>query len=310
MERLVTLIGGSGFVGVALTEQLARRGYRMRVLSRHLSHLHRLKPLGNLGQIALMSGDITQPQTLGPAIHNADAVINLVGILDGTARDFHAMHVDGARNVAQAAMALGVRSLIQVSAIGADPASPAEYGRSKAAGETAVRAAFPAAAIVRPAILFGAEDNFTNRFARLLARSPLLPIIAPEAKIQPVHVGDLAAAIVAIVERQLAGEGAETWEIAGPEVMTMQALVEYIARTTGQDRLLIETPDGAARLLAGTPGSPITPDQLAMLMQGNVASGNAPGLPELGIVPAPLAAVASAWLARYRPGGRFATRAA
>lgn len=310
MERLVTLIGGSGFLGVALTEQFARRGFRIRVLARHLARANRLKPLGDLGQIALLSGDVEMPRTLGPAIVNADAVVNLVGILDGEAEDFRAVHVDGAGNVARAAAALGVRSLVHVSAIGADPASPAEYGRSKAAGEMAVRRSFPSAAIVRPSIIFGADDNFTNRFAKLLTRSPVLPVIAPEAKIQPVHVCDVAEAIVAIIERQLAGEGAETWEIAGPEVMTMQALIEYIARATGRDRPLIETPDAAARLLAGAPGSPITQDQLAMLMQGNVASGNAPGLAELGITPAPLAAIGGEWLARYRPGGRFAGRAA
>lgn len=313
MERLVTLVGGSGLVGIALTERLARRGYRIRILSRRLARASRLKPLGDLGQIAILSGDVRLPRTLGPAVTGADVVVNLVGILDGKPRDFSDIHVEGAGNVAQAAAAVGARSFVHLSAIGADPASPAAYGRSKAAGETAVRQAFPSAAIVRPSVIFGAEDNFTNRLAKLLARSPILPVVAGEAKIQPVHVSDVAEAIVAIIERQLAGEGAETWELAGPEVLTMHQVVEYVATTSGHPRPLIETPESGARMLAAVsflPGSPITPDQLEMLLLGNVASGDAPGLTELGIVPTPMAAVAEEWLAHYRPGGRFAIHAA
>ncbi|MFA7439484.1 MAG: complex I NDUFA9 subunit family protein [Sphingomonadaceae bacterium] len=315
MERLVTLVGGSGFVGAAVAEALARRGIRIRVLSRNPATANRLRALGDVGQIVHVPGDIEIPGTLGPALAGSDAVVNLVGILDATPAGFDAAHVRGARNVAEAAAALGVRELVHVSAIGADPQSPAAYGRSKAGGEAAVKAAFPAAIIIRPSVIFGPEDQFTNRFARLLMRSPIMPVIAPDAKLQPVYVGDVAAAIVAILERRFeeAEDVAPLWELAGPDIVTMRSLLKLLADLTERDRTLVDVPEYGARLLAAAsflPCAPITTDQLEMLLRGNVASGQFPGLAELGITPTALAGIARVWLHHYRPGGRFAASAA
>lgn len=315
MERLVTLVGGSGFVGAAVTEALARRGIRIRILSRNPAAANRLRALGDVGQIVHVAGDIERPGTLGPAISGADAVVNLVGILDAAPAEFDAVHVRGARNVADAAAAFGVRELVQVSAIGADAQSPAAYGRSKAAGEAAVRAAFPGAIIVRPSIVFGPEDLFTNRFARLLMRSPVMPVITPAARLQPVYVGDVAEAIVAILQRRFeeAEDVAPLWELAGPDIFTMRSLLELLAELTERDRRLVDVPESGARLLASAsflPCAPITRDQLEMLSGGSVASGQVPGLAELGIQPTALAGIARIWLTHYRPGGRFAASAA
>jgi NADH dehydrogenase len=219
-----------------------------------------------------------------------------------------AVNATGAGNVAAAAAALGARALIHVSALGAAPGSRSAFARSKAAGEDAVRAAFPTAAIVRPAPIFGPEDDFTNRFARILALSPVMPVIAPDARLQPVFVCDVAEAIAAILDRQMDDGPAGTFELAGPDAMTMRDFLRFIAAASGHQRLLIEAPDFGARMLAG-PASGVGADELALLTEGLVASGDAADVRELGLIPTPLGGVADEWLARYRPGGRFATAA-
>jgi NADH dehydrogenase len=313
MTRLVTIIGGSGFIGRVLVERLARDGHRLRVAVRNRARAMRLKPLADLGQIAIVSADLRAPESLDQAMAGADAAINLVGILAPSASaSFEAIHAAGAGAAAEAAARAGVAAFVHVSAIGADPASPSAYGRSKAEGERLVRAAFPTGAIIRPSLVFGPDDGFTNRFAGLIAAFPVVPVIAPETRFQPVYVGDVAEAIVRAMDRQFAGAAAETFELGGPDILSMRAINAFLNVETGQNKRLVDVPDGAARLLArfgSLPGAPITMDQYRMLGRDNVADPVLPGLAALGIEPTAMAAVAGQWLGRYRPGGRFAPRA-
>lgn len=309
-SRLVALIGGSGFIGTALAEVFASAGWRVLAVGRNPDNARHLKPLGDLGQIGARAGDVRDPASLRAALAGADAVVNLVGILDEKGgQSFADAQVRGAGNAAAAAAVSGAQAFVQLSAIGANPRSPAAYARTKAEGEAAVRAAFPGAAIVRPSLVFGANDSFTNRFASLISASPAVPVISPETRFQPVFVNDVAAAVLAIVERQLGGEGGTLWELGGPDVLTMRQILAFIAEAIGQEKPLLDTPDLGARLLAGLgflPGAPLTHDQYLMLKEDNLPSGEHPGLAELGIVPTALAAVAPQWLLRYRAGGRFA----
>lgn len=308
--RLVALVGGSGFIGTALAEAFAAAGWRVVAVCRNPANARHLKPLGDLGQIGARRGDVRDPASLRAALAGVDAVVNLVGILDEKGgQRFADVQARGAGHVAAAAAAVGARAFVQVSAIGADANSPVAYARTKAEGEAAVRAAFPGTAIVRPSLVFGPNDGFTNRFAGLIAASPAVPVISPETRFQPVFVNDVAAAILAITERQLEGEPGAVWELGGPEVLTMRQILSLIAEATGRDKPLVDTPDLGARLLSSLgflPGAPLTHDQYLMLKDDNVASAGLPGLGELGIEPVSLAAAAPQWLARYREGGRFA----
>jgi uncharacterized protein YbjT (DUF2867 family) len=310
MDRLITLVGGSGFVGRAATETLARAGWRVRIMVRNAAAALRLKQLGDLGQVQVIAGDIRSPANLAAAMAGAHAAINFVGILKPAGgAGFDAIHATGAGNAAAAAAAAGVAQFIHVSAIGADATSPSAYGRSKGLGEAAVRAAFPAAAIVRPSLIFGAGDQFTNRFAALIAALPVVPVIAPGTRFQPVYVNDVADALAAVLA---AGAGG-SWDLAGPDVLTMRAINEFLAGVIHARKPFVDVPDVAARGMAQLgflPGAPITNDQYLMLQRDNVADPALPGLADLGIVPTPMAAVAAGWLARYRRGGRFAAQAA
>lgn len=310
---LVTIIGGSGFIGAAVTEVFARAGWRVRIACRNPDRAMRLKPLGDLGQIGAVRADVRVPGSLAAAVAGSDAVINLVGILDERGgQRFAEVQARGAAVVAQAAAAAGCRAFVQMSAIGADPDSPSAYGRSKAEGEAGVLSAFPTAAILRPSLVFGADDGFTNRFARLIARAPFVPVVAPATRFQPVFVSDVADAVAAVVARQMEGQPGGCWELGGPDVFSMREIMAFIARKTGHEKPLVDVPDAAAGLLAAfsfLPGAPITRDQLLMLQRDNVVSAGASGLAELGIMPMPMAAAAPAWLERYRPGGRFAKAA-
>ena len=307
---LVALVGGSGFIGPAVTEAFAAAGWRVVAVGRNPDNARHLKPLGDLGQIGARRGDVRDPASLRAALRGADAVVNLVGILDEKGgQRFADLQVRGAGNTAAAASASGARAFVQLSAIGASPQSPALYARTKAEGEVAARAAFAGAAVVRPSLVFGANDSFTNRFASLISASPAVPVIAPETKFQPVFVNDVAAAILAVVERQLAGESGAVYELGGPDVLTMRQILAFSAAACGQEKPLLDTPDAGARLLSSfgfLPGAPLTQDQYLMLKVDNVADAGLPGLAALGITPTSLAAVAPQWLARYRVGGRFA----
>ena len=301
---LVTVVGGGGFIGRYVCEALLRQGVRLRVVQRDPRAAYFLQPLAAVGQASFVAADLGKPASVAHAVEGSSAVVNLVGILKGR---FDAIHVDGARHVAEAARDVGAAAFVQVSAIGAASDSPSAYGRSKAGGEAAVRAAFPAATIVRPSLVFGREDQLTNRFAQL-ARLPILPVIAPRTRFQPVFVRDLARAI-ADSALDSARHGGRTYEIGGPEMLTMRQLNQRIAALAGQSPEIVDVPDvvaaGMARL-GFLPGAPLTRDQWAMLGSDNIATG--PGLDAFGIVPTPLGAVAGEWLGRFRAGGRFAPR--
>ena len=309
MVDTVTVFGGDGFVGRYVVQALLKNGHRVRVASRNPKRGWFLKAQANLGQIAYVAADITRPETLRHAVEGASAVINLVGILKG---DFDAVHRQGAANVAAAARSAGVETLIHMSAIGADSESASAYGKTKGKGEAAVRAAFPSATILRPSIIFGREDQFINRFAGLIRMLPLVPVIGGATKFQPVFVGDIAHAVAAIVSDPQ-GHNAKTYELGGPEVMTMVEVNRWIAESTGHTRPMVEVPDEVAGLLATLtgwlPGAPITRDQWLMLQSDNVVSAKAKGLAAIGIAPTPLDAVATGWLVQYRKHGRFGVAA-
>jgi uncharacterized protein YbjT (DUF2867 family) len=303
-DRLVTLFGGGGFVGRYVAQALFKAGARIRIADREPKRAYFLKTLCGLGQIQFVRADVADGGQVAAAVDGADAVVNLVGILKG---DFHKVHVEGARKVASAAAAAGVPALVHVSAIGADLDAASFYGRSKGEGEAAVRAAFPAATIVRPSIAFGLEDDFVNRFARMAQLLPVLPVIRGSWKVQPVYVADLGKAI-ALAALDPGGHAGQTYELGGPQVLTLHALNQWICRETGRDRSLVDIPDPIAGLLARVtgwlPGAPITRDQWLMLQQDNVASGA--GFEAFGIRPTPLAAISEGWLTLYRRHGRFA----
>lgn len=302
--KLVTVFGGGGFLGRYVAQALLEQGVRIRVACRNPANANYIKPLGNLGQVQLIAADIRKPISVARAVKDADAVVNLVGSF----ADLDAVQNIGAGNVAQAASAAGVQTLVHISAIGADAESEAEYGRSKAAGEASVRAAFPSATILRPSIVFGREDQFINRFAGLIRMLPIVPVIGANTKFQPVFVGDVADAVASALARP----NGEILELGGPEIFSMLELNKWIAKAIGREPMFVEVPDIAAKLLAkGTgwlPGAPITDDQLKMLGSDNVITGK-DGLATYGIVPTSLDAVAEGWLDMYRKHGRFGTRA-
>jgi uncharacterized protein YbjT (DUF2867 family) len=304
--QLVTVFGGGGFIGRYVCEKLLRAGVRIRVAAREPRTAHHIQPLGQVGQIGFVRADLAKASSIAAAVDGATAAINLCGVLKGA---FTAIHAEGARHLAEASAAAGLRSLVHVSAIGADPASQSAYGRSKGEGEAAVRSAFPNATIIRPSLVFGPEDQLTNRFATL-AKLPFLPIIAAERKFQPVYVADLAGAIAtAVLDPQ--AYGGKTYEVGGPEVMSMKELHQAILELTGQDPELVEMPGFAASLLSKfgwLPFAPLTRDQWLMLQQDNVVGSESKGLEAFGIEPTPLAAVGYEWLGRFNAGGRFAGR--
>lgn len=306
--RLVTLFGGGGFLGRYVAQALYKTGARVRIVQRDPRSAFFLKPLGAVGQTQFVAADIRDPQRVREAVRGSDAVVNLVGILSG---NFEAIHVDGAANIAKACADEGIDSLVQVSAIGADPASPSRYGASKGEGERAVREAVPSATIVRPSILFGREDNFINRFAGLIRMSPVLPVLRGQTKFQPVYVADVGKA-VAEAALNPGDHAGKTYELGGPQVLTMRELMEWIDATIGWNRHLVDVPDSvggfAASAFGWLPGAPITSDQWLMLQRDNIVTPGSEGLRQFGISPTPLAAVAEGWLTAYRRGGRFAIK--
>ena len=305
-DELVTLFGGGGFIGRYVCEILLRSGRRVRIASRNPRSAYFIQPLGQVGQIGYVRADITEPKSIARAVDGAASVVNLCGILKGR---FRAVHVTGAGNIAEAARDAGAQALVHISAIGADPKSEADYGKTKGEGESAVRSAFPAATIIRPSLVFGPEDQITNRLAGL-ARLPFLPVIAAQRRFQPVYVRDLAEAI-AKAALDPGEHGGKTYEIGGPHVMSMRELHSAILESTGQTPELVDMPNFMASALSWFgwfPGAPLTRDQWRMLQHDNVASKGAPGLEAFGIQPTPLGAVAHEWLGRFHKGGRFAGR--
>jgi NADH dehydrogenase len=301
--ELVTVFGGSGFIGRYVCELLMQSGVRVRVATRQPRLAYFIQPLSQVGQLGFVRADIFDAKSVARAVDGVTAVVNLCGVLKGR---FHAVHVTGARHIAEAARNAGASSLVHISAIGADPQSQSAYGRSKGEGEIAVRAAFPTATIVRPSLVFGPEDQLTNRLAGL-ASLPFLPVIAPKRRFQPVYVRDLANAIAkAALDPGQYGDA--TYEIGGPQVLTMRELNASVLEASGQSTELIDMPDFVASQLSRVgwlPGSPLTRDQWLMLQRDNVPAPGAPGLDAFGIKPTPLGAVAHEWLGRFRKGGRF-----
>ncbi|MGI8931951.1 MAG: complex I NDUFA9 subunit family protein, partial [Sphingomicrobium sp.] len=298
--------GGGGFIGRYVCEALLKAGARLRVAERNPRRAWFLQPLGSVGQVSAIAADLGRPAGIERAVDGSDAVINLVGIFKG---DLDRIHVDGARLAAKTATAAGAKAFVQVSAIGADPGAASDYARTKGLGEQAVSAAFPHATIIRPSVVFGAEDQFTNRFAGM-ARLPFLPVIAPKTRFQPVYVRDLAEAIAAAA-LDPARYGGKTYELAGPDAITMRELNAEIAALADQSPELVDVPDFIAAAMAALgflPGAPLSRDQWLMLQQDNVPSGDFPGFKAFGIEPAPLSSAAPEWLGRFRKGGRFAPR--
>jgi uncharacterized protein YbjT (DUF2867 family) len=305
-EELVTVFGGGGFIGRYVCEYLFRSGVRLRVAQRNPKQAYIIQPLGQVGQFGFVQADIANAESVRRVVLGATAVVNLCGVFG---KAMQSVHVEGARNVAEAARAEGADALVQISAIGADLGSQSNYGRTKGEGEKAVRKAFPKATIIRPSLVFGPEDALTNRFAAM-ARLPFLPVLAAKRNFQPVYVRDLGQAIAKAALEPKA-HGGKTYEIGGPQAMSMIELHRAILELTGQTPDIVPLPDFAGNLLSYLgflPGAPLTRDQWLMLQRDNVPAKGMAGLEAFGIKPTPLAAVGYEWLGRFHKGGKFAGR--
>jgi len=307
---LVTVFGGGGFIGRHIVQRLAAAGHAIRIAGRDTERAARLCTMGGVGQITPVAASITDEASSARAVAGADIVINLVGILfESRAGDFQRIQAEGAGRVARLAAAAGAKHFLHLSAIGADAASPSLYAQTKAAGEAAVLAAFPGAIILRPSVVFGAEDQFFNRFAGLAALLPFMPVVAGETRFQPVYVGDVAdAAMAALADPSAAGK---VFELGGPRPMSMRQVLRYILDVTGRRRPMITLPEGFVRLQARLgellPTPPLTRDQLILLGKDNVVSPNALGFQALGIEPKAVEAIVPSYLARFRVGGQRVT---
>jgi len=305
-----TVLGGSGFIGRYIVQRLAAKGTVVAVVSRHASDAGFLRPLGDVGQIALIDAGLGDEARLVAAVAGADAVICSVGILYERGRQtFDAVHVQGPALLARLAQAAGVKRFVHISALGADVDSPSAYARSKAEGEAAVRAGFPGATILRPSIVFGPEDGFFNRFAVLALYLPALPLIGGGmTRFQPVYVGDVADAAVAALDRHEAP--GRIYQLGGPRIYTFKELMELMLREIRRRRALINIPFALARFeaffLERLPGAILTRDQVKLLERDNVVAPGSPGLGDLGITPTAVELVLPTYLEAYRRGGRYA----
>ena len=313
MQNLVTVFGGSGFVGASAVRHLAKAGWRIRVAVRNPNLAYAMRLAGDVGQIDIVQANVRNEASLRRALTGASAAVNLVGVLREAGRQgFEAVHAMGARHIAVAARAEGVTRMLQMSALGADAQSPSSYARSKAQGEAAVREIYPDAVVLRPSIVFGAEDAFFNRFAAMAQISPVLPLIGGgHTRFQPVFVGDVGQAVTRTVTLpQAAGQ---TYELGGPAILTFRQLMELLLAQIDKRRFLAPVPWPVAGLL-GAAGDlvgalvepPVTADQVKLLKTDNVVSGACPGLAELGISATTLEAVLPSYLYRYRKGGQYA----
>ncbi len=323
-QQLVTVFGGSGFVGRHVVRALVKRGYRVRVAVRRPDLAGFLQPLGMVGQIHAVQANLRYPDSVAAAVKGAAAVVNLVGILqEGGRQSFAGVQANGARAIAQACAAAGIARLVQVSAIGADRDSKSLYARSKAEGEAAVLAAVPGAVILRPSIVFGPEDGFFNRFAALARVLPALPLVGGgETKFQPVFVGDVAEAVARGVDGVVAG--GRVYELGGPEVKSFRELLAYICEVTDRKRLLVPLPFPVARIQARIlelvdtltlgllpDAIKLTRDQVTLLESDNVVSAAAlaegRSFEGLGIAPVSVEAIVPSYLWRFRKAGQFDT---
>jgi uncharacterized protein YbjT (DUF2867 family) len=306
MADVATVFGGSGFIGRYVVRRLANAGMVVRVAVRDTERALFLKTAGKIGQIVPLHAPVTDDGAVRRAVAGADWVVNLISVLSETrATPFQAVNVDGAARVAREAAAAGVKRLVHVSSLGANPASDSRYAASKGEGENAVRAAFPDATILRPSIVFGPEDHFFNRFAAMARVMPFLPVIEGATRMQPVYAGDVADAVLAAFQSDAAI--GKTYELGGPKVWLFVDLLSYILKTTGRDLPLVNMPVALLRLqaclLEMLPGKLLTRDQLKLLAHDNVVGPNALGLSDLGITPTAVELVVPDYLRRYRPGG-------
>jgi NADH dehydrogenase len=320
MQGLVTVFGGSGFVGSQIVRALARKGLRVRVAVRNPGRGYKLRMLGDVGQIEVVQANVRDAASVARALDGAEAAVNCVAVLhEFSGQTFDALHVDGAATIAQAAAAQGIRDFVQISALGADLDGASRYARTKAQGEQAVRERIPTAVVIRPSVVFGQDDHFFNSFAQMSQMSPVLPLIGGgETRFQPVFVGDVAAAVAtALTDPDCAGK---TYELGGPSAHSFKALMELMLAETHRSRTLLPLPFGLAKLMAVggdvlcaahgflglIPLPPVTTDQVEMLKTDSVVAPGALGLADLGVAPTAMEPILPTYLYRYRRGGQYA----
>ncbi|MEH6776184.1 MAG: complex I NDUFA9 subunit family protein [Cereibacter changlensis] len=317
MSKLVTIYGGSGFVGRYIVRRLAKDGWRVRVAVRRPNEALFVKPYGSVGQVEPVFCNIRDDASVRAVMHGADAVINCVGVLSESGKNsFDAVQAEGAARIARIAAEQGVAHLVQLSAIGADANSPSAYARSKAKGEAAVQAAFPAAVILRPSVIFGPEDQFFNRFAGMTRFAPALAVVGGNTKFQPVHVDDVAkAAVLGVTGKAAPG----IYELGGPDVATFRQLMQEMLAVIERRKMVINIPFFLAHIMAGAFGllqtltlglftnKILTRDQVRNLSRDNVVAPGAKGFADLGIVPTAMEAVLPEYLWRYRASGQYAS---
>lgn len=308
-NEIVTIFGGSGFVGRYIVKRFAEAGYRVRIAVRRPERADFLKPAGRVGQIITVQANIRDPHSVARAVEGATIVINAVGVLfESGKQNFDLLHHQGAETVAKAAKAAGAKRFLHLSAIGADENSASQYAASKGLGEKAVTAAFSEASIIRPSVVFGAEDNFFNRFAKMSFFSPFLPAVGGgETKMQPVYVNDVAEAVFKAAH---ASESAgKIYELGGPSILTFREILEKTCYHIGRKRFLFPLPFWFARIKAFffefLPNPPLTRDQVTLLEKDNIVSENALNFQDLEISPQDLDPVLEDYMRRYRPGGFY-----
>jgi uncharacterized protein YbjT (DUF2867 family) len=319
--RVVTVFGGSGFIGRYVVRALARDGWRVRVACRRPDLAFHLQPQGRVGQVMAVQANVRHPESVAAALRGASAVVNLVGILAETgAQKFSKVQAEGAKVIAEAAKAAGIDNLVHISAIGSDPKSASAYGRSKAEGEAAVLAAIPSAVILRPSVIFGPEDDFFNRFATMARYFPVVPIVGGSTKFQPVYVGDVAEAVAAAIRGE--AKPGTVYELGGPEVRSFAQLVDYVLKVTERDRKVTQLSFSTGAMVAGITQFftkislglfptllRMTGDQVELLKHDNVVSEEASRegrtLQGLGIVPQSIEAIVPTYLYRYRKTGQY-----
>jgi len=311
--NLITVFGGSGFIGRSVVRALAKRGYRIRVAVRRPDLAFHLQPIGNVGQIHAVQANLRYPASIKSALEGADGVVNLCGLLHESGRQtFEGVHVFGAHAIAKAAAEQGITKLVHLSALGADVDSTSDYARTKAEGAARVRETVPSATILEPSVVFGQEDNFFNKFAGLARMMPVFPLIGGgHTKFQPLYVGDLAKAVVECLENDEAA--GQTFELGGPEVLSLAEIMEFIFTTIDRKRMTVPLPFAIARFEAQflklLPNPILTPDQVELLKQDSIVSEQAVlqkrDLGALGIKAHAIEAIVPPYLARFRRAGQF-----
>ena len=304
--KLVVLMGGSGFIGNYVAQALLERGARVRIASRNPEKAFKLKPLANLGQMQFARCDATNRRSVEQCIEGADAVVNLVGSFEGNLRTLMG---EAPGWMAEAAAKEGASAFVHISAIAAEPDEDTsnDYAAAKCLGEKRVFEAFPSATVLRPSILFGTDDNFLNMFGKLISTFPVLPVFGPDAELQLVYVDDVAEAVARTLEDP-EKHGGKTFELGGPETLSMLEINRRIAEAQRRNRTFLPVPDPLSATFAALPGTPMSSDQWDLLAQGNTVSGDFPGFAKLGIEPKPLGLFLDKWMTRYRKHGRFAER--